>query len=186
MVVARPSNWQRLRTPSGSSTQSPSESSTQTFPDGTKVTFVSATWITAGYPTPDPAVKFTFHIVAGPQWKPYADQQVHLRPGSGDGKPIGYYMVTLAGWSYPNTNSTGYADLSNYVPGPSGQGDSDNLVAGAAVDASSKLVPPSNPSDPQQVVVTIEMPNGQLQSRTFTVTVGPEPFGGSPSGDTSS
>jgi hypothetical protein len=85
-----PQQSAKTQTPSSSSTQSPSDSSTQTFPDDTKATFVSATWVQA----PDdlgPAVKFTFHIVAGPDWKQNA--KVQLRPASGNERPLSYYMV---------------------------------------------------------------------------------------------
>jgi hypothetical protein len=181
-----PQQSARTHTPSGSSTQSPSESSTQTFPDGTKVTFVSATWTMA----PDdlgPAVKFTFHVVAGPDWKQNA--KVQLRPGSGNERPYSYYMVTAAGWAYPASNSTGYADLGSIVTAQgvqeSGEG-ANTLFAGDSVNASSTLVTQSDPPDPQHLMVTIEMPNGELQPRSFAVNVGPYPSDVSPSEDTSS
>jgi hypothetical protein len=171
---------------SGNSPQSSSESSTQKFPDGTRVTFISATWVM----TPDddgPAVKFTFRIVAGPDWKQNA--KVQLRPGSGDERPYNYYMVTSTGWSYPSYNSTGYADIGNIFTAQGGResGEGANtLFAGDTIYASSTLATQSEPPDPQRPAVTIEMPDGRLQSRSFTVNVGPNPFGASPSGDTPS
>ena len=174
------------RSPSGSSgsAQSPAENSTQAFPDDTKVTFVSATWVQA----PDnlgPAVKFTFHIVAGPDWKQNA--KVQLRPASGDEHPLNYYMVTASGWAYPASDSTGYADISNIVTAQGGQesGEGANtLFAGDSVYASSTLVQQHDSPNPQHLVVAIEMPNGKLQSRSFAMNVGPDPFGASPSADT--
>jgi hypothetical protein len=178
-VPQHPATTQRA---SGSSAQSSSESSTQTFPDGTRVTFISVTWVM----TPDndgPAVKFTFRIVAGPDWKQNA--KVQLRPGSGNERPLNYYMVTATGWFYPSYNSTGYADIGNIFTAQGGQesGEGANtLFAGDSVYASSTLATQSEPPNPQHLVVTIEMPNDQLQSRSFTVNVGPNPFGASSSG----
>ncbi len=171
---------------SASSAQRSSGGPAQTFPDGTVVTFVSATWVM----TPDddgPAVKFTFHVVAGPDWKQNA--KVQLRPGSGSERPFNYYMVTATDWSYPSYNSTGYADIGNISTAQggqeSGQG-ANTLFAGDSIYASSTLATQSEPPNPQHLMVTIEMPNGQLQSRSFPVNVGPNPFGASPSGGTSS
>jgi hypothetical protein len=182
-ATRHPATTQRA---SSNSPQSSSESSTQKFPDGTRVTFISVTWVM----TPDddgPAVKFTFRIVAGPDWKQNA--KVQLRPGSGDERPYNYYMVTATGWSYPSYNSTGYADIGNIFTAQGGQesGEGANtLFAGDTIYASSTLATQSEPPDPQRLAVTIEMPDGQLQSRSFTVNVGPNPFGASPSGDTPS
>lgn len=154
--------------------QSSAQNSTQTFPDGTKVTFVSATWVMM----PDdegPGVKFAFHIVAGPDWKQNA--KVELRPGSGSERPYNYYMVSAAGWFYPDYNSTGYADLSDIHLADggveSGQG-ANTLYAGDSIYAYSTLATKSAPSNPQHLVVTIEMPNGQLKSRSFVANVGPD------------
>lgn len=61
---------------------------------------------------------------------------------------------------------------------------SNTLFAGDSVYAYSTLVQRSDSPDPQHLVVTIEMPNGKLQSRSFAVNVGPDPFGASPSADT--
>jgi hypothetical protein len=149
-----------------------SDSATQTFPDGTQVTFVSASWTTLAYNPVDHGVTFTFHLVAGPSWTGNGNQQVLLRPISGSERPLDYYMVTVAGWAYPNSNSTGYADEANYVPGSQSSGNCDQLAAGDSVDVLSTLYPLSDPVDPQHVVVTIEMPDGQLASRSFTVSVG--------------
>jgi hypothetical protein len=174
----------KTQNPSDRSTQSTSESSTQTFPDGTKVTFVSATWTRLSYNPVDHGVKFTFHIIAGPGWKQNA--KVQLRPASGDERPYTYYMVTAAGWAYPDTNSTGYADISNIFTAQGGResGEGANtLFAGDSLYASSTLYPKSSSPDPQHLVVTIEMPNGKLQSRPFAVNVGPYSPEASPSGE---
>ena len=171
---AAPQQSAKTQVSSGRSAQSVSDSSTQTFPDGTKVTFVSATWTRLSYNSVDHGVKFTFHIVAGPDWKQNA--KIQLRPASGDEHPYNYYMVTADGWAYPDTNSTGYADIGNIFTAQGGQesGEGANtLFASDSVDASSTLYPRSNTPDPQHLMVTIEMPNGQLQSRSFSVKVGP-------------
>lgn len=156
----------------GSPAQTASGSATQTFPDGTRVTFVSASWTTLAYNPVDHGVTFTFHLVAGPNWTGNGNQRVLLRPISGSERPLNYYMVTVAGWAYPNSNSTGYADETNYVPGSQSGGNCDQMAAGDSVDVLSTLYPLSDPVDPQHVVVTIEMPNGQLASRSFTVSAG--------------
>jgi hypothetical protein len=159
----------------GSPAQTGSDGTTQTFPDGTRVTFVSANWTNSGpfvYNPVDHGVTFTFHLVAGPSWTGSGNQKVLLRPISGSERPLDYYMVTVSGWAYPNYNSTGYADETNYTSGPQSGGNCDQLAAGDSVDVLSTLYPLSDPVDPQHVVVTIEMPNGQLASRSFTVSVG--------------
>jgi hypothetical protein len=159
----------------GSPAQTGSDSTTQTFPDGTRVTFVSANWTTFApfaYNPVHHGATFTFHVVAGPSWTGSGNQKVMLRPISGGERPLDYYMVTASGWAYPNYNSTGYADETNYMPGSQSRGSCDQLAADDSVDVLSTLYPLSDPVDPQHVVVTIEMPNGQLASRSFTVSVG--------------
>jgi hypothetical protein len=163
----------------------PPESLTKTFPDGTKVTFVSAEWTALSqYDQASYGVKFTFHIVAGPQWSNSA--RVSLCANCGDGRPYKYYMVTIGGWAYPGTNSTGYADLATGittaqgVPQPIDTGVAAALNAGDSVSASSTLIPPSGSPGEQQVTVTIEMPDTTLASETFLVNVGPNPNGPQP------
>jgi hypothetical protein len=164
---------------SGGSAQRPSVNSTGEFPDGTKVTFISANWTM----TPDglgPGVKFTFRIVAGPGWKQNARFQ--LRPASGSERPYNYYMVTAVGWTYPASNSTGYADVSDISLAGGGQESGEGaLLAGESVYAYSTLVTKSVPPNPQHLVVTIEMPNGKLQSRSFVAHVNPDSLAASPS-----
>lgn len=172
----QPSLSSRAAQPSSSPRVLPA--GTKMFPDGTEVKFVSAKWtLIPNDNEGGPAVKFTFRIVAGPGWK--QDTTSHpvkqLRPCSGDGRPLSYYKVTVAGWTYPNYNSTGYADISKYVQGPSSGGVPDQLIAGDSVNASSILATGALPPNPQHVVVTIMAPNGKLQSRSFAVNVDPRP-----------
>jgi hypothetical protein len=163
----------------------PAGSSTQTFPDGTKVTFVSAEWTALSqYDQAPYGVKFTFHIVAGSQWT--NSGRVSLCANCGDGRPYKYYMVTIGGWAYPATNSTGYADLATGittaqgVPQPINTGVAAALNAGDSVSTSSTLIPPSGSPGEQQVTVTIEMPDTTLAAETFTVDVSPNPNGSQP------
>jgi hypothetical protein len=126
-------------------------------------------------------VKFIFHVVAGPQWSP--SSRVTLCVNCGDQRPGEDYMVTSAGWEFPATNNTGYSDLVGDVTTAQGGTESFGsdvaaaLHAGDSADVSSTLVTTSQPPDPQQVVVTIEMPDGTLASRTFAVNVGQNPGG---------
>jgi len=163
----------------------PAGSLTQTFPDGTKITFVSAKWTALSQYAQAPyGVKFTFHILAGPQWS--NSGKVHLCANCGDQRPGEDYMVTVAGWAYPSTNSTGYADLATGittaqgVPMPMDTGAAAWLNGGDSVSASSTLIPPSGAPGEQQVTVTIEMPDTTLASETFTVNVSPNPSGSQP------
>jgi hypothetical protein len=126
-------------------------------------------------------VKFIFHVVAGPQWT--SSSRVRLCVNCGDERPGSDYMVTSTGWAFPKTNSTGYSDLVGDVTTAQGTTEqlspdvAARLSAGDSADVSSTLVPSSQPPDPQQVVVTIEMPDGTLATRTFTVSVGQSPGG---------
>ena len=163
----------------------PAEGLTRTFPDGTTVTFVSAEWTSLSqYDQASYGVKFTFRVVAGPQWT--SSGKVRLCLNCGDGRPYYDYMVTSAGWVYPATNNTGYADLAGSITtaqGASeqpGSGAAATLNAGDSGSTSSTLIPPSGSPGEQQVTVTIEMPDTTLASETFTVNVGPNPGGSQP------
>lgn len=158
---------------------------TQVFPDGTKVTLVSAEWTAlTQYDQAPYGVKFIFRIVAGPQWSNSAN--VHLCANCGDQRPLEDYMVTINDWSYPATNSTGYADLASTVTTAQGGTESFStdaaatLTAGDSVSTASTLIPPSGSPGAQQVVVTIEMPDTTLASETFLVNVSPNPDGPQP------
>ncbi len=161
---------------------SPAGILTQTFPDGTKVALVSAVWTALSqYDQAPYGVKFTFRIVAGPRWSNSA--KVHLCANCGDQRPDEDYMVTIAGWAYPASNSTGYADLASTVTTAQGATESFGtdvaawLSAGDSVSTSSTLIPPSSSPGEQPVTVTIEMPDTTLASETFMVNVTPNPNG---------
>jgi hypothetical protein len=163
----------------------PANGSTRTFPDGTQVTLVSAEWtVLSQYDQAPYGVKFTFHIVAGPQWT--SSSRVHLCVNCGDQRPDEDYMVTVGGWAYPATNSTGYADLvtgitpAQGVPQPINTAVAAGLSAGDSVSVSSTLIPPSGSPGDQQVTVTIELPDTTLASQTFTVNISPNPSGSQP------
>jgi hypothetical protein len=104
----------------------------------------------------------------------------------GPGRPYEYYMVTIDDWVYPDTNSTGYADLATRittaqgVPQPIDTGVAATLNAGDSVSTSSTLIPPSGSPGEQQVTVTIEMPDATLASEIFMVSVSPNPNGSQP------
>jgi hypothetical protein len=100
-------------------------------------------------------------------------------------------MVTASGWAYPDSDSTGYADTGN-ISKANGWVESTGQAAailspGDSVNASSTLYQTRAFPDPQHLVVTIEMPNGELQSRSFTVDASSYvPPAVAPSRDTSS
>jgi hypothetical protein len=164
---------------------SPAGSLTQVFPDGTRVSLVSAEWTALSQYNQAPyGVKFIFRIVAGPRWSSSA--KVSLCINCGDRRPLGDYMVTIPGWSYPKTNSTGYSDLVGDITTAQGGSLSvgpdagAGLTAGDSASASSTLIPPSGSPGGQQVTVSIEMPDTTLASETFLVNIDPNPDGGQP------
>jgi hypothetical protein len=90
---------------------------------------------------------------------------VSLRPQLRDGRPDYDYIVTSAGWVYPATNNTGYADLVGSITTAQGASEQPGSGAAATLDAgdsgstSSTLIPQSGSPGEQQVTVTIEMPD---------------------------